>query len=92
MGFTWDPGKARGNLAKHGVDFADAVGVFEDPRALTRDDPHPTEERYVTLGFDFLGRVVAVSWTWDQDDIRPISARRATPAERRQYHAGEFDA
>ncbi len=43
MGFTWDPTKARRNLGKHGVDFADAIGVFEDPRALTHDDPHPTE-------------------------------------------------
>lgn len=92
MGFTWDPEKARLNVSKHGVDFADAVGAFEDPRALTRDDPHPTEERSVTLGFDLLGRLVVVSWTWDEDDIRPISARVATPNERRQYHAGEFDA
>jgi uncharacterized DUF497 family protein len=30
------------------VAFADAAGVFEDPRAVTIDDPHPNEERYVT--------------------------------------------
>ena len=92
MGFTWDPDKARRNFRKHGVDFADAVGVFEDPRALTRDEPHPTEERQVTLGFDLLGRVMVVSWTWDEDDIRLFSARVATPSERRTYRAGEFDA
>jgi len=33
--FQWDPRKASANLRKHRVDFADAVGVFEDPRALT---------------------------------------------------------
>jgi len=30
MGYQWDPEKAALNLEKHGVDFADAVGVFED--------------------------------------------------------------
>jgi uncharacterized DUF497 family protein len=44
MEFQWDAGKAARNLLKHRVDFADAVGVFEDPRALTLDDPHPREE------------------------------------------------
>jgi uncharacterized DUF497 family protein len=38
MGFQWDLAKARANLRKHGVDFADAVGVFEDPLALTARD------------------------------------------------------
>ena len=38
MAFEWDPAKARANLSKHGVDFADAVAVFEDPLALSRPD------------------------------------------------------
>ncbi len=35
MRIDWDPQKARENLEKHGNDFADAVGVFEDLYALT---------------------------------------------------------
>jgi uncharacterized DUF497 family protein len=85
MAFQWDPDKARENLRKHGVAFADAVGAFEDPQALTRDDPHPDEERFLTLGLDLLGRIVLVNWTWREDDIRLISARKASPGERRQY-------
>ena len=85
MAFQWDPDKAQENLRKHGLAFADAVGVFEDPRALTRDDPHPNEERVLTLGLDLLGRIVLVNWTWRGDDIRLISARKASPGERRQY-------
>jgi uncharacterized DUF497 family protein len=88
MGFQWDAAKARLSLRKHGVDFADAVGVFEDAAALTALDPHPTEERFLTLGMDFLVRIVVVSWTWRGTDIRLISARRATPRERRQYQEG----
>ncbi len=85
MDFEWDPAKARENLRKHRIDFADAVGVFDDPMAVTRDDPHPNEPRQVTLGADHLNRVLVVSWTPHRNAIRIISARRATPAERRQY-------
>ena len=88
MAFQWDPAKARANRLKHGVGFPDAVGAFEDPLALTGEDPHPSEDRFVTVGLDFLGRLVLVSWTWRADDIRLISARLATPRERRQYEEG----
>jgi uncharacterized protein len=70
VAFQWDPNKAQTNLRKHGIAFAHAVGAFEDPRAITIDDPHPTEERYVTIGVDLLGRLVVVSWTPRRDDIR----------------------
>ena len=84
--FEWDPAKARTNLSKHRVDFAEATAVLEDPRGLTRDDPHPREDRFVTLGLDALGRLLVVSWTPRGDDgIRIISARRATRSESRQY-------
>jgi uncharacterized DUF497 family protein len=85
MAFQWDPDKAQENLRKHGVAFADAVGAFEDPRALTRDDPRPSEERFLTLGLDLLGRIVLVNWTWRGDNSRLISARKASPGERSLY-------
>jgi len=88
MAFEWDPAKAEANLRRHGIDFADAVGVFDDPFALTQVDPYPTEERFVTLGRDFLGRLVLVVWTWRGEIVRLISARDATPRERRQYSEG----
>jgi len=88
MAFQWDPAKARANRLKHGIGFPDAVGAFEDPLALTGVDSHPTEDRFATVGLDFLDRLVLVSWTWRGDDIRLISARLATPRERRQYQEG----
>ena len=55
MGFQWDKKKAADNLRKHGVDFADAVGIFEDVCALTlQEEAHQSEVRYVTTGVDFL--------------------------------------
>lgn len=67
------------------VDFADAVGVFEEPFAVSiRDDRHE-EPRFVTIGTDFLGRLLVVVYTWRGQRIRILSARMATPSERRQY-------
>jgi uncharacterized protein len=86
MAFDWDPDKTAANLRKHGVDFADAVGVFGDEYALRREDPDAQGERcFVTIGIDFLGRVVVVVYTYRGERIRPISARRATRRERASY-------
>ncbi len=50
MLYDWDGEKARSNLEKHGVAFADAVSVLSDDLALTVPDDHPDEERFVTIG------------------------------------------
>ena len=85
--YEWDPRKARSNRVKHGVAFADAVGALEDPRALTEPDDHEGEARFVTVGLDYLARVVVVVYTWRGAIIRVISARKATPGERARYEA-----
>jgi uncharacterized DUF497 family protein len=79
----WDPRKAADNLLKHGADFADAVGVFEDPLAITVFEDSPAEQRWVAIGRDFLDRTVVVVYAWRGETIRIISARRATSRERR---------
>lgn len=90
MRYEWDPSKAESNVGKHGVRFADAVAVLEDEQALTVEDPHPDEERYVTIGMDAFARVLVVVYTWrGPDTVRLISARKATRAERTQYGRGE---
>jgi uncharacterized DUF497 family protein len=83
--YEWDPGKAESNFRKHRVNFADAVTVFADPLALTIEDESDEEDRFVTMGCDLLGRIVVVNNTWRAKRIRVISARKATPRERRQY-------
>lgn len=88
MEYEWDDVKATSNVRKHGVDFADAVGVFEDPRALSMPDAAQDEERFVTLGTDWLGRVLVVAYTFRRHRTRIISARRATASERRTYESG----
>ena len=60
----WDPGKARLNVRKHGISFADAVACLEDEGALTMPDRFSeTEERWLTMGLDALGRLVVVVYT-----------------------------
>ncbi len=81
----WDPLKAVLNLRKHGIAFADAVTVLEDPLALTRPDEYPHERRFVTFGRDTRGRVIAVAWAPRGTRMRIISARLATRNERRSY-------
>ncbi len=83
--FEWDERKARANMRKHEVDFADAATVFEDAQAVTVADDEPEEERYVTIGIDALGRMLVVIYTIRGERIRIISARPATRNERAAY-------
>lgn len=85
MKFEWDDAKARANLRKHGIDFADAATVFDDESALTIPDTGFDEDRYVTMAVDALGRILVVVYTWRDDRIRIISARKAGPSETRAY-------
>ena len=85
MEFEWDPKKAERNLRKHGVEFVDAMTVFDDDRAVTLSDDHPNEERYVTFGMDASGTILGVSYEVRGNTIRLISARKATRRERAQY-------
>ncbi|HSB14843.1 MAG TPA: BrnT family toxin [Bryobacteraceae bacterium] len=85
MEAEWDPVKAKANLRKHNVRFADAVTVLEDARAITVRDEGAGEERWVTIGVDSLGRILVVVYTWRDERVRLISARPATRREARQY-------
>jgi len=84
--YEWDPAKARVNLRKHSVMFADAIAVLKDELALTAQDPFTREEeRWITPGKDAIGRLLVVVYTWRGETIRLISARLASRRERRAY-------
>ena len=89
MKVIWDPAKARVNLRKHRVHFSDAEAVLFDPLALTTGDQYVEgERRFVTLGSDATGQVLVVVYTYRGETIRLISARKATPGERKGYEEG----
>lgn len=90
MTFDWDDAKAAANERKHGVTFDEAASVFLDSLAVSGPDPdHSTgEARYVTFGMSGLGRLLVVAHTHRPGNIRIISARRVTRAERKLYEEG----
>lgn len=85
MNYQWNFNKERKNRRKHDVAFADAVSILEDDAAITIDDEHPEEDRYVTIGMNALGQILVVVYTYRGDSIRIISARKATSRERKEY-------
>jgi uncharacterized DUF497 family protein len=86
----WDPHKAFSNDKKHGVTFSESVSVLEDEYALTIEDDHPQERRFITLGMNDAGKLLVVVYTFQEDGIRLISARRATARERSEYEVGRL--
>jgi uncharacterized DUF497 family protein len=96
MAWTWDARKDAANRRKHRISFATARLVFDDPLHLSQPDPHPDVDRWRTLGA--VGHVVLLvvhtEPTQPREGGEPIgrsiSARKATPRERRAYEAGDL--
>ena len=87
--FTWDENKQDANIRKHGIDFYEAITVFDDPHSVTEyDDEHSfDEDRFVIIGISESMRMLIVCHCFRDDDnkIRIISARKATRPEANQY-------
>ena len=85
--FEWDSMKAARNAIRHGVRFPEAATVFFDENALFEDDPDHSEEedRYLVLGHSIRANVLLVVHVIRGERIRLVSARVATPSERRRY-------
>jgi uncharacterized DUF497 family protein len=79
--------KNAANKLKHqGISLAETEPMFHDERALTFQDDHHDEQRWITLGLDGKGRLLVVAYTYrDPNFVRIISARLASKNERRQY-------
>ena len=88
MDVEFDPEKAATNLRKHRVSFAHAEQALRDDMAVTIEDPDSeSEQRFITLGMDALGRILVVVYTHRGERLRLISARKASRGESEQYHA-----
>ena len=85
--FEWDPAKGRRNRRKHRVSFQEAATVFGDLFSLTYSDPDhsASEARFITVGRSGAGRVLLVVHTDRGENVRIISARKATQSERKDY-------
>lgn len=86
MALVWDEDKRAANLRKHGLDFADARLVYDNPDKLTFSSPRNVEDRLVDLAMvEIAGRVLTLIYTKRGRDVRVISFRIASRKERRIY-------
>jgi uncharacterized protein len=90
--FSWDERKDRENQRKHGVSFEEASSAFADENARLRHDPDHSqdENRFILLGISAKLRILVVAHAYRREgnQIRIVSARKATRNEREQY--GQF--
>ena len=85
MSHEWDEAKRQDNIDNHGIDFVDAVEVFDGDILVVEDDRFAYgERRFIALGL-MKGIVVAVVYTERGDNVRIISARKATRYEEKKY-------
>jgi uncharacterized DUF497 family protein len=83
---TWDPKKNETILKKHGVWFEEAATVLFDTMSLSNLNKHPSGERFEYLGHSDRSKLLyVVTVEKDDNEIRIISARKATSNEREQY-------
>ncbi len=86
MEFEWDEAKRQSNIEKHGIDFAEAVAIFDNYVSMYQDTRADYGEvRYVSIGL-LQGVEIAVIHTFRGGKNRIISARKARVKERRMYH------
>jgi hypothetical protein len=90
MRFEWDENKAESNALKHGITFEEAVTVFADPYLLFTEDFRNSygEEREWAIGETEHGIIAIVVFTIRGEQIRIISARKATRKECQRYESG----
>jgi uncharacterized DUF497 family protein len=92
MVFAWDEAKNRINRRKHGISFESAVRVFEDPAAVSYVERLVDgQQRWHTIGLASGVLVLLVAHTVEEEngeeEVRIISARKATPRERALYES-----
>ena len=86
MHFSWDETKRKGNIAQHGLDFADAARVFDSPMVLFEDDRQDYgEQRMIGIGL-LESLVVLIVHVESETNIRIISMRKADSNETNLYY------
>ena len=84
MEISFDPDKRLKALRERGLDFADAVRVFDGREITLLDDRHDYPElRFQTYGL-LDDRLVMFAWTPTDSGIRVISMRKCNDREQRR--------
>jgi uncharacterized protein len=87
--FVWDEVKNQQNIRKHSVSFEEARTAFFDEHARVAHDPEHSkvEDRFLLLGMSRSLRLLLVCHCYreSEEQIRIVSARKATKKESDQY-------
>jgi hypothetical protein len=85
MSYEWDERKRRTNVKKHGIDFIDVPELFDSDVVIIPDERFDYgEPRFIAIGI-LKNLVVVVAYTERDENIRIISARKATKNEQIYY-------
>jgi hypothetical protein len=87
--FEWDEQKRVTTLAKHGIDFVDAVRVFYSSPLIVQSSIG-AEQRWLAIG-TLDGVAITVVFTMRGSVTRLVTVRKARRNERKRYkdHAGD---
>jgi uncharacterized DUF497 family protein len=87
---VWDEAKRKTNLQKHGLDFADAGLVYDNPSKITFESPRKGEARKQDIAMVVVrGRVLTLIYTEREPDVQVISFRVASRVEREAYEQAQ---
>jgi uncharacterized DUF497 family protein len=84
----WDEAKDLANQRKHGVSFEEASRLFTSRADYLEifDDVHSVlEDRFIAIAPIRRGLILVIWTERDEDIVRIISARWATPREQNMY-------
>ncbi len=84
--FTWDEAKRRAVLERRGVDFIDAVQIFEGPVFVREDTRFDYgEKRYLAVGETAKGTFIVIYAPRDEGTFHVVTAWAGGDATRRRY-------
>ncbi len=87
MEFDWDEEKAKANFKKHGVSFEEAELAFDDENAVEiLDELNSDKETRYQIIRTFVDSLLFVAFTVRSENIRIISARKATAKQAKIYN------
>ena len=84
MEFEWDTIKNQRNIEKYGIDFIDAVRIFERPTLTVVDNRRDYGEKRIAATGTVEDVILYVVYTIRDSVLRIISARRANRRERKK--------
>lgn len=84
--FEYDPNKSRINQTKHGIDFEDAQGLWQDFKRIEIKANSTVEQRFMIIA-QIQGKCWSAIFTYRGKNIRIISVRRSRPNEVKLYES-----